>query len=266
MIRPLVAIGALVVLTFVAEAASTKYDDYYKGDFYGKSASSYGGDSYKHDPEYYEEEYREPTYEKYDDEYGYEEHKYDHKPMYKHKTMKSHYGYGGDSYGKSYSSYKPSSYKKYRQKRSMEEREKQISLFQGSDSFSLSFLGSEVEDTKLSKEEREKQFAILQGDDSFSLSLPGSGQVEDANTSEDQSPHLAVQDIREQLALAQQIAGEKIAELESGVREGNHHLKCFPCDSLFPCNVCCIGTKCIPCESRFLGVPLCGRNCCETWS
>merc|ERR1712117_527306 len=118
MIRPLVAIGALVVLTFVAEAASTKYDDYYKGDFYGKSASSYGGDSYKHDPEYYEEEYREPTYEKYDDEYGYEEHKYDHKPMYKHKTMKSHYGYGGDSYGKSYStySYKPS---RFRHKRSV---------------------------------------------------------------------------------------------------------------------------------------------------
>merc|ERR1711884_186153 len=100
MIRPLVAIGALVVLTSVAEAASTKYEDYYKGD------------SYEHDPEYYEEEYREPTFEKYDDEYGYEEHKYDHKPMYKHKTMRSHYGYGGDSYGKSYSTYGDDSYSK----------------------------------------------------------------------------------------------------------------------------------------------------------
>merc|ERR1719461_743236 len=78
--------------------------------------------TYKHEPKYYEEEYYEPTYEKYNDEYGYEEHKYDHKPMYKHKTMKSHYGYGGDSYDKpysTYSSYKPSS---YRHKRSISVR------------------------------------------------------------------------------------------------------------------------------------------------
>merc|ERR1719394_1380236 len=101
MIRPLVAMGALVVLAVVAEAASTKYEDDYKGDSYGKSTSSYGEDSYKHEPEYQEVDYHEPPYEKY----GYEEHKYDHKPMYKHKTMKSHYGYGGDSYGKSYSTY-----------------------------------------------------------------------------------------------------------------------------------------------------------------
>merc|ERR1712117_868295 len=113
MIRPLVAMGALVVLAVVAEAASTKYEDDYKGDSYGKSTSSYGEDSYKHEPEYQEVDYHEPTYEKYDDEYGYGAHKYDHKPMYKHKTMKSRYGHGGDSYGvdsygKSYSSYKPS--------------------------------------------------------------------------------------------------------------------------------------------------------------
>merc|ERR1712117_971259 len=88
MIRPLLALatGALVVLTVVAEIASAKYEDVYNGDFYGKSTSSYGED------------------------------KYDHKPM----TMKFRYGYGGDSYGKSYgddfygksySSNKPSSYR-----------------------------------------------------------------------------------------------------------------------------------------------------------
>merc|ERR1712115_633810 len=52
-------------------------------------------------------------------DYGYE-HKYDHKPSYNsHKYKRSVYGYGGDSYGKSYnsySSYKPSS---YRHKRSV---------------------------------------------------------------------------------------------------------------------------------------------------
>ena len=42
MIRPLVAIGALVVLAVVTEAASTKYEDDYKGDSCGKSASSTG--------------------------------------------------------------------------------------------------------------------------------------------------------------------------------------------------------------------------------
>merc|ERR1712117_64342 len=118
MIRPLLALatGALVVLTVVAEIASAKYENVYNGDFYGKSTSSYGDDSYKHEPEYREEKYTEPSYKKYDDEYGYEEHKYDHKPM----IMKFRYGYGGDSYGKSYgddfygksySSNKPSSYR-----------------------------------------------------------------------------------------------------------------------------------------------------------
>merc|ERR1712027_42020 len=80
MIRPLVAIGALVVLAAVADA-SYRHDSY---------EDKYGHD-YKHEPQYYEEKYHEPTYEKYD-----------HWPMYKYK---SRYGYGGDSYDKSYSSY-----------------------------------------------------------------------------------------------------------------------------------------------------------------
>merc|ERR1719411_460529 len=99
MIRPLVAIaiGALVVLAVVAEAASTKYEDDYKGDSYGKSTRSYGEDSYKHEPEYYKEEYHDPTYEKYND----------------------HYGYGVDSYGKSYSTYSSDEPCPYRHKRSV---------------------------------------------------------------------------------------------------------------------------------------------------
>merc|ERR1712018_415128 len=45
----------------------SKDEGYYKGDSYGKTISSYG----------------EPSHEKYDDEYGYEEHGYDHKKSYK---------------------------------------------------------------------------------------------------------------------------------------------------------------------------------------
>merc|ERR1712117_463930 len=97
MIRPLVAMGALVVLAVVDEAASTKYDDDYKGDSYGKSTSSYDSykedeydhdykmkkhvayaRTYKHEPEYYEEEYHEPTKEKYDP-YGKSYSSYRHK-------------------------------------------------------------------------------------------------------------------------------------------------------------------------------------------
>merc|ERR1712177_205060 len=84
------------------------------GDSYGKSYSSYEEPTYRH-------KNYEPTYEVeyHDDDYGYE-HKYDHKPSYNsHKYKRSVYGYGGDSYGKSYnsySSYKPSS---YRHKRSV---------------------------------------------------------------------------------------------------------------------------------------------------
>merc|ERR1712115_545298 len=66
MIRPLIAIaiGALVVLAAVTEAASTKYEDDYS---YGMSSSSYG----------------EPSYEKYEDEYGYIYKTYE--PSYRHK-------------------------------------------------------------------------------------------------------------------------------------------------------------------------------------
>jgi len=69
---------------------------------YGKKHVTYAK-SYKHEPEYYEE-YEKPSYEVYDE--------YDHKPTYRHK--RSVYGYGGDSYRSSYSSYEPS----YRHKRS----------------------------------------------------------------------------------------------------------------------------------------------------
>merc|ERR1712115_18853 len=98
MIRPLVAIGVLVVLAAVADA-SYRHDSY--------EDNKYDHD-YKHEPQYYKEKYHKPTYEKYDDGYGYEEPTYDNWPMYKYKTMKS--GYGGDSYGKSYSSYEDDYY------------------------------------------------------------------------------------------------------------------------------------------------------------
>merc|ERR1719471_91263 len=71
--------------------------------------------TYKHEPRYYDKEYYRHIHEEY------EEPKYDHRGGYRPKTMKSHeptyrlkrrsVRYGGDSYGKSYSSY--SSYKPY---------------------------------------------------------------------------------------------------------------------------------------------------------
>merc|ERR1712039_445888 len=93
MIRPLVVVGALVLLAVIAEAATTYKDDYKKDGHY----------SFYEEPIYaksYEVENHEPSYEKYDDGYGYE-HKYDYKPSYKYK--RSVYGYGGD--GKSYGRY-----------------------------------------------------------------------------------------------------------------------------------------------------------------
>merc|ERR1712117_715267 len=120
MIRLLVSFGVLFVLLVVTKAASTKYrhssyddsyDDHYKkyDHVYGKKHVAYAK-SYKHEPEYYGE-YEEPSYEVYE-EYDLKNtytHKYE--PTYRHK--RSVYGYGGDSYGKSYStySYKPSSYR-----------------------------------------------------------------------------------------------------------------------------------------------------------
>jgi len=111
MIRPLIAIGALVILAAVADA-SYRHDSY--------EDNKYDHD-YKHEPQYYKEKYHEPTYVKYDDEYGYEVPKYDHRPMYK-----TRYGYDGDSYGKSYSSYEDDHYgddsydHSYRHKRATE--------------------------------------------------------------------------------------------------------------------------------------------------
>jgi len=112
MIRPLLAIGALVVLAAVEARyedggrVSYKHEEHYSyepygdnkyDDGYGKKHVAYAK-SYKHEPEHYEE-YEEPSYGKYD-----------HKPTYKHRH--SVYGYGGDSYGKSYSSYEEPTYAK----------------------------------------------------------------------------------------------------------------------------------------------------------
>merc|ERR1712117_418423 len=153
MIRLLSSFGVLFVLVAVTEASSTKYrhssyDDDYKQDKHDQEDQ----DSYKHDHDYYKDNYEHETYgdNKYGHGYGkkhvtyaksyehepvpeyYEEYEepsygkyeeYDHKPTYKHKYeptyrhKRSVFGYGGDSYGKSYSpysSYKPS----YRHKRS----------------------------------------------------------------------------------------------------------------------------------------------------
>merc|ERR1719412_2636878 len=121
MIRPLIAIGALVVLAAVearyedGSRVSYKHEEHYSNEPYGdnKYDDGYGkkqvayAKSYKHEPEHYEE-YEEPSYGKYEE--------YDHKPTYKHKYEPAHrhsvYRYGGDSYGKSYSSYEEPTYAK----------------------------------------------------------------------------------------------------------------------------------------------------------
>jgi len=121
MIRPLIAIGALVVLAAVEARyedggrVSYKHEEHYSNEPYGdnKYDDGYGkkhvayDKSYKHEPEYYEE-YKEPSYGKYEE--------YDHKPTYNYKYEPAYrhsvYGYGGDSYGKSYNSYGGDSYGK----------------------------------------------------------------------------------------------------------------------------------------------------------
>jgi len=219
------------------------HHDSYDEDHYGRDVYSVEPSytpSMKSSPAY--KQTHEPRY-RYDHKPSYNSHKYK-RSVYGYggdSYGKSYNSYGGDSYGKSYS-YRHKKYSKsheprsYRQKRSMEreeqiccgpwiilrfqggevedankrskeEREKQISLFQGSDSFSLSFRpnkqskeereeqiiggwhpvtlsfpGGEVEGTiKRFNVEREEQISFWQGDDSFSLSFQGSGQVEDAN-------------------------------------------------------------------------------------
>merc|ERR1711948_255020 len=73
MIRPLLSIGALVVLAAVAESASIT--DLFAS--YGKSANSYGEDSYNE-----QEHYKEDSYKK-DDHHEKDDH---HKDIYKQES------------------------------------------------------------------------------------------------------------------------------------------------------------------------------------
>merc|ERR1712117_261071 len=104
MMRPLVAVGALVVLAVIAEAATTYKDDYkkddYKDDYYKEDSykDDYKKDSYKKDDYYkedsYKDDYKEDSYKKheYKDDYKHESYgdykyekygdKYDHDYKY----------------------------------------------------------------------------------------------------------------------------------------------------------------------------------------
>merc|ERR1712209_129319 len=84
MIRPLVAVGALVLLAVIAEAATTYKDDYKKDDHYKE-------DSYKKDDHYKMDSYK-------DDHYKEDSYKDDH---YKHDSYKKH-DYKHESYGDKY--------------------------------------------------------------------------------------------------------------------------------------------------------------------
>merc|ERR1712223_1119809 len=87
MIRPLLSIGALVVLAAVAESASItdlfasygKSANSYGGGSYGKSTSSSGEDSYNE-----QEHYKEDSYKK-DDHHEKDDH---HKDIYKQESRK----------------------------------------------------------------------------------------------------------------------------------------------------------------------------------
>merc|ERR1739844_358721 len=63
MIRPLVAVGALVLLAVIAEAATTYKDDYKKDDHYKED--SYKDDHYKMDS-YKDDHYKQDSYKKDD--------------------------------------------------------------------------------------------------------------------------------------------------------------------------------------------------------
>merc|ERR1712190_598090 len=84
MIRPLVAVGALVLLAVIAEAATTYKDDYkkdhYKMDSY--KDDHYKQDSYKKDDHYKEDSYKDDHYKhdsyKKDDYYKEDSYKDDH--------------------------------------------------------------------------------------------------------------------------------------------------------------------------------------------
>merc|ERR1712156_1354827 len=87
MIRPLLSIGALVVLAAVAESASItdlfasygKSANSYGDVSYGKSTSSSGEDSYNEQEHYKEDSYKDGNYEKdVDKQESREDIKYDH--------------------------------------------------------------------------------------------------------------------------------------------------------------------------------------------
>ena len=65
MMRPLVAVGALVLLAVIAEAATTYKDDYKKDDHYN---DDYKKDDYKKDDYYkedsYKDDYKKDSYKK----------------------------------------------------------------------------------------------------------------------------------------------------------------------------------------------------------
>merc|ERR1712012_265515 len=108
MIRPLVAVGALVLLAVIAEAATTYKDDYKKDDHYKedsyKKDDHYKMDSYK-DEHYKHDSYKKDSYKK-DDHYKHE-YKDDH---YKHDSYKKQ-DYKHESYGDKYDDdYKHESY------------------------------------------------------------------------------------------------------------------------------------------------------------
>merc|ERR1712190_3482 len=73
MIRPLVAVGALVLLAVIAEAATTYKDDYKKDDHYKED--SYKDDHYKHDSYKKDDYYKEDSYK--DDHYKDDHYKHD---------------------------------------------------------------------------------------------------------------------------------------------------------------------------------------------
>merc|ERR1712190_451009 len=106
MIRPLVAVGALVLLAVIAEAATTYKDDYKKDDHYKED--SYKDDHYKMDS-YKDDHYKQDSYKK-DDHYKEDSYKDDH---YKHDSYKKDDYYKEDSYKDDHykDDYKEDSYK-----------------------------------------------------------------------------------------------------------------------------------------------------------
>merc|ERR1712109_410224 len=87
MIRPLIVVGALVLLAVIAEAATTYKDDYKKDGHYKE-------DSYKKDDHYKQDSYKKDDH--YKDDYKEDSYKKDH--HYKHDSYKKH-DYKHESYG-----------------------------------------------------------------------------------------------------------------------------------------------------------------------